>query len=99
MGETFTVVFKNGEILFVQYPKDGRNPFKLWKMSSATIGNVIEVQGDGPIARTLRVRYGLSKEKELSTFEQIQQTTGLTKENILKQKDKILLELEKWKRH
>lgn len=99
MTETFTIVFKNGETLFVQYPKDGRNPFKLWKMSSATIGNVIEVQGEGPIARTLRVRYGLSQEKELSTFEQIQQTSGLTKENILKQKDKILAELEKWKHH
>jgi hypothetical protein len=95
MKETFVVVFKNGDRLQVTYPRDSANLFKLQKISQATIGNVIAIEGSGHIAQTLRKRYGLSEEKELSELEIIQETTGLSKENILKKKDKILSKLQK----
>jgi hypothetical protein len=84
MGEKFTVVLKDGSRIMVKYPKDARNPFKLRKFYKAKRGNVVAVEGSGPVAQRLRKQYGLSDELEVSNMDVLKEVTGLSERNIRK---------------
>lgn len=94
MTEHFTIFLKDGSSFAVNYPKDSLNPFKMSKFREATIENVVKIEGTGKMARELRVRYGLEDGTTRTTLELIAETSGVSKENILKQKEKVIRKME-----
>jgi len=96
MGETFTLIFKNGEKIDIHYPNDAANPWKMRKMSElGKVGNVVSIIGDGKVAKILREKYGLAEKglpSDLSRDEIIGivgSSTGLSKENIVRKFDEL----------
>ena len=98
MGEKFTMMFKDGSSMEINYPKDSLNLLKMARMQKATIGNIINITGEGKVAKTLRKRYNLTNEQESSTLDLLASTSGLSKEKILEKKEQVTQNLEKLKR-
>lgn len=98
MGEKFTMMFKDGSSMEINYPKDSLNLLKMARMQKATIGNIINITGEDKVAKTLRKRYNLTNEQESSTLDLLASTSGLSKEKILEKKEQVTQNLEKLKR-